>query len=117
VSAPSRNRVEGHFVAVISSSSILAVVTPGSRTARGRCREAQTDEIVGRFADDRLIEVANLNLDVSRRTSEPAQITDVAIAANQTGGPSGNVPLFSPSAIRRISRYSHERKHGTTAPS
>jgi hypothetical protein len=90
--------VEGHFIAVHKFFEHFGrghawKVGP----ARRRCqRKRQTDEIVGRVADDRLIEVANLNLDVSRRTSERPQITDVAIAANPDRRPVGQRSTLRP---------------------
>jgi hypothetical protein len=77
-------------------SSILTVVQPRQvRTPRGGCkRQAQPDEVVSRIAYDRLIEIANLKLDLSLGVADQSQPISQSPQI-QIAGPSGSVPLFT----------------------
>jgi hypothetical protein len=68
-------------------------------SARGSCqRERETNNVMGGVADDRLVEIADLNGNACIRGGDWSQIARVTVAANPDAGPSGNVPLFCASS-------------------
>jgi hypothetical protein len=62
------------------------------RAAGGRRqRQSQADQIVRRIADYRLIEIADLDIDLAVSIGQGTQISDMAIPQIQIGGPCGTL--------------------------
>ncbi len=72
-------------------------------------REAEADEIVGRVADDGLVEVADLDFDLAVGVGDGAEVADVAVPADPDGWTLGKLcgrVCFEPLVeLKRASTY------------